>query len=183
VSAARISVRTAEPPDAAALAILRTEAAADLTARFGSGHWSGTATERGVLRGILTSRVLVAHRGARLLGTLRLATKKPWAIDVTYFTPVARALYLSDMAVAPEHQRHGVGRRLLEAAFETARTWPAQAIRLDAYDAPAGASRFYARCGLQECGRVIYRTVPLRYFERVIEAVAPAPRPRARRVR
>jgi GNAT superfamily N-acetyltransferase len=178
----RISVRVAEPADAAAIAELRTAVSADLTERYGHGHWSGCATERGVRLAIRTSRVLVAHRGATLLGTLRLATKKPWAIDVRYFTPVPRALYLLDMAVAPRRQRSGIGRRLLEEALEVARRWPAQAIRLDAYDAPAGAGTFYARCGYRECGRVIYRTVPLVYFERVFDAGA-APARTERRAR
>jgi hypothetical protein len=36
---------------------------------------------------------------------------------------------------------------------------------LDAYDAAAGAGRFYARCGYQERGRVVYKGDPLIYFE------------------
>jgi len=39
------------------------------------------------------------------------------------------------------------------------------AIRLDAYDAEAGAGRFYARCGYTELGRAIYRSAPLIYYE------------------
>jgi hypothetical protein len=49
-----------------------------------------------------------------------------------------------------------------------ARAWPADAVRLDAYDAPAGAGGFYARCGYRERGRVTYRGVPLIYFEHVL---------------
>ncbi len=78
---------------------------------------------------------------------------------------MSRPLYLTDMAVAPAAQRQGVGRHLLEAAKDVARGWPGQAIRLDAYDAAAGASEFYARCGFREVGRVAYRGVPLVYFE------------------
>ena len=69
------------------------------------------------------------------------------------------------MAVAPTMQRKGVGRALLKHAAAVAREWPGDAIRLDAYDAAAGAGRFYARCGYREVGRVIYRTVPLIYYE------------------
>ena len=43
-----------------------------------------------------------------------------------------------------------------------------QTIRLDAYDAPAGAGPFYSRCGFREMGRVIYRKVPLVYFEQLL---------------
>jgi GNAT superfamily N-acetyltransferase len=114
------------------------------------------------------ARVLISHDNGRLLGTLRLATRKPWAIDPAHFTMVDRALYLTDMAVAPVAQRTGVGRELLEHAVEAARKWPADCIRLDAYDAPAGAGGFYARCGFREVGRVVYRKTPLIYFEKLL---------------
>ena len=103
-----------------------------------------------------------------LVGTLRLSTKMPWAIDRAYFTAVPRALYLHDMAVSPEVQGRGVGRRLVREAVLAARAWPSNAIRLDAYDAPAGAGPFYASCGFREVGRVTYRKVPLIYFELLV---------------
>ncbi len=114
------------------------------------------------------SPILVARQGGGIVGTLRMATKKPWAIDVAYFTKVKKALYLVSMAVHPEHQRKGVGRALLEEAKRYARGFPAQAIRLDAYDAAAGAGGFYARCGFRETARVVYKDNPLIYFEFLI---------------
>jgi GNAT superfamily N-acetyltransferase len=159
---------TAYETDAAAIAALRTAAAERLTEDFGRGHWSGTVTERSVLSAIRSSRVLVARDGHDIVGALRLATKKPWAIDVKYFTKVGRPLYLTDMAVLPSVQRAGIGRRLLVEAAAAARSWPADAIRLDSYDAAAGAGPFYAKCGLREVGRVAYRGNPLIYFELVL---------------
>jgi len=58
----------------------------------------------------------VARDGAGIIATLRLATKKPWAIDPAYFVTVRRPLYLLDMAVQPGVQRQGVGRCLLGEA-------------------------------------------------------------------
>lgn len=81
------------------------------------------------------------------------------------FTPVKRAIYLTGMAVSVAHQRQGLGRLALEDARAVAKAWPADAIRLDAYDAPAGACGFYVKCGFQERGRVVYRTDPLVYYE------------------
>lgn len=46
-----------------------------------------------------------------------------------------------------------------------ARAWPADGIRLDAYDAETGAGRCYAACGFEERGRVVYRANPLAYYE------------------
>jgi GNAT superfamily N-acetyltransferase len=149
--------------------------AADLTRRHGRGHWSLAVTEKGVTRGLATSHVLVARDpDGGVVGTLRLATRKPWAIDLAYFTAVPRPLYLVDMAVEPAAQGRGLGRRLLAAADAHARTLPAQAIRLDAYDTDAGAGAFYARCGFREVGRVTYRGTPLVYFERLLQASPPS---------
>ena len=154
--------------DAAAIAGLRTAVAEHLTQRYGRGPWSTVSTERGVLRALRASRILVAREGERLSATLRLVAKKPWALDPAYFTPVAQALYLTDMAVAPESQRCGIGRALLVEGERLAREWPGQAIRLDAHDAPAGAGGFYVKCGYREVGRVIYRKTPLVYYERIL---------------
>ncbi len=164
-----LTFAAAVPGDAAAIATLRNAAGERLTTEHGKGHWSSAVTERGVLAGIHPhSRTLVARRGDAIVGTLRLITKKPWAIDTAYFTAVRRPLYLIDMAVDPSHQRQGIGRRLLDFAVEAARAWPAEAIRLDAYDGPAGAGGFYARCGYREVGRVVYRRTPLVYFESLL---------------
>jgi predicted N-acetyltransferase YhbS len=62
-------------------------------------------------------------------------------------------------------QRQGIGHQLLDKAAKQARLWPADAIRLDAFDADAGAGSFYARCGF---GRVTYGKAPLIYFERIL---------------
>lgn len=118
-----------------------------------------------MLRDLKSSRVLAARDGERIVGTLTLQTKKPWAIDASYFTPCKKVLYLINMAVTPAKQRSGVGRGLLQEALTVARAFPADAIRLDAYDSPAGAGEFYRKCGYAGAGGMVYRGVPLLYFE------------------
>jgi len=161
----RFDFGTGTPDDAAALAALHTAVADDLTRRHGRGPWSAKASEKGVLYAMRTSQVVVAREGAEIVATLHLTTKKPWAIDTSYFAKVARPLYLLAMAVAPARQRQGIGRRCLEEAATIARGRPADAIRLDAFDAEAGAGPFYRRCGYTEVGRASYRDTPLIYFE------------------
>jgi GNAT superfamily N-acetyltransferase len=136
-----------------------------LTRQYGRGHWSAKTSEKGALYAMRTSRVFVARAGIEIVATLRLATKKPWAIDASYFSACRRPLYLIAMAVAPAKQRQGLGRQCMEEARRIARAWPADAIRLDAYDAEAGAGPFYARCGCTEVRRVTYRNTPLIYYE------------------
>ena len=161
----KLTFSDARPDDAPAIAALQNAAAGALTARFGEGHWSALTTERAAALSMRHARVRIGRAGKRVLTVLRLATKKPWAIDVAYFTPVKRPLYLTGMAVSVPHQRQGLGRQALEDARAVAAAWPAHAIRLDAYDAEAGAGRFYARCGYVERGRVRYRGNPLLYYE------------------
>lgn len=160
-----LSLAVATEVDAAAIAELRAAVARALTHLHGKGHWSSSGTEKGALRAIRTSRVILARTGAEMVGALSLGTRKPWAIALEYFTPVRQPLYLHDMAVAPVAQGHGIGRSLLVEAERVARAWPADAIRLDAYHGAVGAGAFYARYGFREMGRVAYKGTPLIYFE------------------
>jgi GNAT superfamily N-acetyltransferase len=164
----RLTLELATADDAAAIASLRTAVAEHLTARYGKGPWSSDSSERGVLFHLRTSRVYVARGENGLVATLRLATKKPWAIDRKYFSASQKPLYLTDMAVEPSLQRSGIGRLCLEEAKRIGREWPGDAIRLDAFDAEAGAGEFYRKCGFREVGRVSYRNTPLIYFEMLL---------------
>jgi GNAT superfamily N-acetyltransferase len=164
----RVTFTQAGESDAAAIAAVRNGAADHLTMRFGNGHWSGHVTERGVLSSMPHAKVVVGRIGRRIVATARLGTKTPWAIDVTCFRPCRRPLYLTDMAVAPDWQGKGIGRCCLDAAIRLAEEWPGDAIRLDSYDAAAGAGAFYAKCGFTECGHATYRGTPHVYYELLI---------------
>jgi GNAT superfamily N-acetyltransferase len=167
--AERLTFRDATLDDVAVMAGLQNAAAGALTARFGAGHWSSLVTERGAELSQRHARVRVGISGKRILTVVRLAAKKPWAIDVSYFTAVKRPLYLTGFAVSVAHQGQGLGRLAMEDACDIARDWPADAIRLDAYDSPAGAGDFYLKCGFDERGRALYRGDPLVYYERLLE--------------
>ncbi len=176
VSDTRLVFSAAGAGDASELCALLNTAAADLTQRYGDGHWSRIGTEAGTLRRITTSHVIIARDAqGRLVGTFELVTKKPWAIDRSYFTPVKRPLYLLNMAVEISMQRRGIGRLLLVEAERVVRAWPAQSICLDAYDGSVGAGEFYARCGYREAGRTVYRGVPLVYYEWLIRPAVDSP--------
>lgn len=162
----RLQLEPATPEDAPALAALHGAVAEQLTRTFGSGHWSHAPSERGVTSAMKRGAIYIARRRRTVIATLALSTRKPWAIDRSCFGPASHPLYLTSMAVDPALQRQGLGRLCMAAAERAARGWPADAIRLDAYDAPAGAGAFYAKCGYAEVGRVSYRGTPLIYYER-----------------
>lgn len=160
-----LKFRDATLDDVPVIAALQNAAAGALTARFGEGHWSSLSSERGAALSLRHARVRVGRSGKRIVTVLRLANKKPWAIDVAYFTSVKRPVYLTGMAVSVAHQGQGLGRLAMQDAAAIAAAWPADAIRLDAYDANAGAGGFYTSCGYKDRGRVVYRGAPLAYFE------------------
>jgi GNAT superfamily N-acetyltransferase len=95
-----------------------------------------------VLFTMKTATVYTARDRNRLIATVTLSTRKPWAIDKKYFSASTLPLYLTAMAVHPDEQRKGLGKLCIEDARRVARNWPSDAIRLDAYDAAAGAGEF-----------------------------------------
>jgi ribosomal protein S18 acetylase RimI-like enzyme len=155
----------AGPPDAVTVAALQNAASRRLTERYGKGSWSSKVTERGVQFAMSRSTVYLARSGDRPVATLTLSTRKPWAIDLRYFTAVNRPLYLTAMAADPDAQGRGFGRLCLAESRRIATAWPADAIRLDAWDAEGGAAGFYQKCGFREVGRAVYRSAPLIYLE------------------
>lgn len=171
-AAAGVDLFLATAGDAAAIAAVRVAAADRLTRDFGQGHWSSHADERSVLRELGSNQILAMRRDADLVATASLQRKKPWAIDLAYFTPCEKPIYLINMAVHPDSQRTGLGRALLDYALELARAGRADAIRLDAYQGAVGAGEFYRKCGYQPRGGKVYRQVPLLYFE-LLTGVSP----------
>ena len=151
--------------EAAALAALRNAVAADLTKRFGIGHWSSRATTRGVRASMKRESVYVARDRGEVIASLTLVTKKPLTIDQRCLTRVRRPLYLTSMAVEPGRQGAGIGRACIADAVVLCRNWPADSLCLDAYDSDAGAGDFYRKCGFTEVGRATYRHTPLIYYE------------------
>jgi ribosomal protein S18 acetylase RimI-like enzyme len=160
-----ITLETATTDDAAAIASLRRAVARDLTIRYGKGPWSSSGTEKGVLFDMRRSVVCVARAGGPVIATLNLSTRKPWAIDPAYFRACDTPLYLTSMAVHPSMQGAGIGRQCIDEVRQIGKRWPGDGIRLDAWDAEAGAGDFYRKCGFTEVGRVSYKGTPLIYFE------------------
>ena len=165
----RSGLELAKLEDAAAIAALRLAAARELTAHFGPGTWSFAAeSESGVRAEIQTSRAYLAREGASIIATLQLSTKNPWLGEIHGFTPRVRPWYLTSMAVKPERQRQGIGRKCLNDVKRIAVELKADAIRLDSYDAPAGAGGFYRACGFREIARQPYHGTPLIFFELLV---------------
>lgn len=143
-----------------------------MTRQFGKGHWSDCPTVAIVARQLRASHVLVARRDEDIVGTVRLVVAQQWAIDSDSFTPARTALYVLGLAVAADARGQGIGRALMEATKEKARTWPAQALWLDAYDHAAGAGPFYLACGFRRVGPSARAEVPVTFYEWIADGIA-----------
>jgi GNAT superfamily N-acetyltransferase len=165
----RLKLLPAAIDDAEAIAALRNAVSDDLTFKHGKGWWTHHHTTAGVLFDLRKAQLYAALHRDEVVASLVLSPKKPWAIDLKYFSKAKRPLYLTSMVVAPELQRQGLGRACLAEVIKLSRRAKAGAIFLDAYDHPdAGAGPFYAKCGWRACGRATYRGVPLGYYELLV---------------
>ena len=160
-----LQITRALPSDARAIADLRGAVARHMTLQHGQGHWSPCPSKAEVTRQLRASHVLIARQQGRIVGTVRLATANPLAFDSGSFTSVETAIYVLGLAVAPECRKQGIGRQLIEAAKAVARSRPAQALWLDAYDSEVGAGPFYSRCGFRRVGPTTFKEVMLVYYE------------------
>jgi len=162
----RLKLQPAGVEDAEAIAALRNAISDDLTFKHGKGPWTSHCTTAGVLFDLRNAMLFVALQRGEAIASLKLATKKTWAIDLKSFPKARHPLYLTSLVVAPELQRQGLGQACLAAAVKIARRAKADALLLDAFDHPAaGAGPFYAKCGCRETGRATYRGTALIYYE------------------
>jgi ribosomal protein S18 acetylase RimI-like enzyme len=81
---------------------------------------------------------------------------------------------LSCMAVHPNHQGKGIGKKLLKFAEDYARNQGFSSIRLDVYTENPSAVSLYEKAGYKEKGEVTFpfRKVPYKCFEKVLKGSA-----------
>jgi GNAT superfamily N-acetyltransferase len=148
---------------------IRAAAAADLTSRFGSGHWSLVVSVASVRERAKAGGVYLIEVAAAPVATFFLSDRKIGFYNAEWFAdPAAEAGYLRDLAVHPDRQRQGIGRYALAETEALCRAAGLRAVRFDAYQGEAGAGPFYVKCGctLRHSGE--FRGVELDYFEKVL---------------
>jgi GNAT superfamily N-acetyltransferase len=81
-----------------------------------------------------------------------------------------RILVIHRLAVSPERQRCGVGRRLMDFAEDFARDHGYSSIRLDAYTGNPRALRLYESRGYRNIGQVRFprRNMPFNCYEKIL---------------
>jgi GNAT superfamily N-acetyltransferase len=162
-----LTFTTATMDDSEELAAIRNGVRDDFSQRFGISGPNTTA--RGTLSDMRHGQVLIARYKRAIVGSVVLIKKKPWAIDVSYFTPAAKPVYVISMNTLPAMQHKGIGSRLMKYVIATAKAGGYDAVRLDAFDAAHGAGAFYLKCSFAPRGRATYRGSPLLYFEWLLQ--------------
>jgi GNAT superfamily N-acetyltransferase len=173
------TIEKAAPDDAAAVAAVRMGAARDLTMKHGLGTWSfAMESEDSVRAELFSATVLIVRAEGSVLGTVKLALRSPYLMPISAFTAVENPIWLTAMNVLPRAQGQGIGRALANAARKSALEMGGEAIRLDSYDANAGAGGFWRRCGFREVGRMNYNGTPLIFFEDLLVTAGTTDSPR-----
>jgi len=166
-----LSIRAIRPDEVLAVHDLRQRAADELTRLHGRGHWSGVGALPTLRAHAEANALFGVESAGALVATFTLSDRKIGFYHEDWFAdPDAPAIYLTNMAVDLEHQRSGVGRWAVARIEDIGRERGARALRFDAYAGPAGASRFYEKCGCSCVHRGTVNEVDLEYFEKVIGA-------------
>jgi GNAT superfamily N-acetyltransferase len=114
--------------------------------------------------------IWAGERSGELVATLRLTDSKIGFYRSAWFgDPKSIAGYLMHMAVSPHHQGLGYGTALLREAEEVALKRGLECVRLDSYDAPAGAGSFYEKAGYTHVHSGEVHGVPLLYWEKFLQ--------------
>lgn len=166
-----VSLRKAGAGDIKLVRTILSAAAADLVTRFGSGHWSTVRSDKSLRHYASNGVLYIIEANSLVVGALQLTTRKIGFYREEWFAPRQGPVgYLLDMAVHPNHQQRGIGRRSMELVEGLAQLAGLRAIRLDAYRGRVGAGTFYKKCGYVSVHKGEMRGVPLEYFEKTLVA-------------
>jgi L-phenylalanine/L-methionine N-acetyltransferase len=140
-------IRAARPGDAAELVRLADEIGAEPEGwLIAERAWRSVGEERRYLRTIARyphAAVFVAESDGRVVGRLSLARD-----------PHPASAHVADLGlmVAPEHRRQGIGRALMDTAFEWARASGVRKLELHVFPHNTPALALYDRLGFEREG-------------------------------
>jgi L-phenylalanine/L-methionine N-acetyltransferase len=158
-------VRPADPSDAEALTRLAEEVSAEPEGWLisANGEWRSVGDERRYLKALRrypNAAVIVAERDdGAIVGRLSLARDTH---------PASAHVADIGLMVAKEARGHGVGRALLEAAFEWAASVGIRKLELHVFPWNEPAIKLYERCGFEREG---YRKAHYLRAGKVVDAV------------
>lgn len=106
---------------------------------------------------IKNNELLVFSKGALLVGCIALCTKMDDVYkDVKWLTKDVKSLYVHRLAVDPQFQKKGIGKKLMDYAEDFAKKNNFISIRLDTFSKNKNNMRFYERRGYKRLEKVFF---------------------------
>ena len=106
---------------------------------------------------IKNNELLVFTKGALLVGCIALCTKMDDVYkDVKWLTKDVKSLYVHRLAVEPQFQKKGIGKKLMDYAEDFAKKNNFISIRLDTFSKNKNNMRFYERRGYKRLEEVFF---------------------------
>ena len=106
---------------------------------------------------IKNNELLVFTKGALLVGCIALCTKMDDVYkDVKWLTKDVKSLYVHRLAVDPQFQKKGIGKKLMDYAEDFAKKNNFISIRLDTFSKNKNNMRFYECRGYKRLEEVFF---------------------------
>lgn len=106
---------------------------------------------------IKNNELLVFTKGALLVGCIALCTKMDDVYkNVKWLTKDVKNLYIHRLAVDPQFQKKGIGKKLMDYAEDFAKKNNFISIRLDTFSKNKNNMRFYERRGYKRLEKVFF---------------------------
>jgi len=148
-------IRLAESKDVPVVMGIVARCVRDLLAQ-GIDQWDEVYPDEETLReDVQSGSLFVAEQEGKIVGAVALNDEQPEQYRaVPWRCHDDRALVVHRLCVDPDHQRHGIGRRIMEFAETQARRHGFRSIRLEVYPTAAAAVTLYVRLGYIRVGEV-----------------------------
>jgi len=140
-------------------------------AQQGWNHWESTSyryEKEKVVQRIREKDVYILFYEKAAVGTITLSYETPPYYKGYSFweKPSSPAVYVSMLAVLPDHQRKGFGSMLLKFSEEKARRMHVHYVRFDAIADYKELNEFYLRRGYKIVGKDVFKNVEGNFFEK-----------------
>ena len=168
-------IRSAKESDLKTLKAITDACARDLNAR-GIFQWNETYPNAAVFKKDLEQEALYVYElQNHVIGCIMFSEEKDLIYNqIQWLTPDKKNLYVHRLAVHPQYQKKGIGRKLMAFAEAYALKNQFYSIRLDTFSKNPRNLRFYESRGYNKLGAVYFEKQskdPFHCFEKVIKRI------------
>ena len=142
----------------------------DMKTRFELTHWDPLYPLEFFEKDVLAGKVYAVSENGELIATFTMSVEPlVYYFSQLWSDPSIVAMYVNHMAVLPEYQGKGVGRKCMERIEQDSLELGCGAVRLDAYEKNEHAVKFYDQLGYERREIIMYRGLPLLCFDNLLK--------------